>query len=32
MIILMIALIMAIKVLAAERAPSDWFALAVENL
>jgi hypothetical protein len=30
MIILMIAPIMAIKVLAAERLPSDWFALAVE--
>jgi hypothetical protein len=30
MIILMIAPIMAIKVLAAERSPSDWFALAVE--
>src|SRR5262249_23772137 len=30
MIILMIALILAIKVLAAERSPSDWFALAVE--
>jgi hypothetical protein len=30
MIILMIALIMLIKVLAAERSPSDWFALAVE--
>jgi hypothetical protein len=28
--ILMIALIMAIKVLAAERSPSDWFASAVE--
>src|SRR5262245_35777353 len=30
MIILMIAPIMAIKVLAAERSPNDWFALAVE--
>ena len=30
MIVLMIAPIMAIKVLAAERSPNDWFALAAE--
>src|SRR5262245_29106887 len=30
LIIVMIALIMAIKVLAAERSPNEWFALAVE--
>src|SRR5262249_34327532 len=29
LIIVMIALIMAIKVLAAERSPNEWFALAV---
>ena len=31
MIILMIALIMAIKVLAGERSPSDWFALSARS-